>query len=230
MRTQIKYIFSSLVYGSILFLMACNSQSSSITEEQVPVDVETAYFSLSKEVQTEVLGTQVKSMSEMRKELLAKADADGDGQLSEAEKSALRAQWKEMKAQIKAELKAKLDTDQDGDVSPEEKKAGLDNMGQKIKEAIQSKHEEMRVAQEASREEVKAACSEVRGQGAQLQKPEDTGKPDEAQVELDECKTIAAEERDKLQTMLKDFLAALKLEMEELKGLLATVETQNETI
>jgi hypothetical protein len=34
--------------------------------------------------------TQVKSMSEMHKELLAQAD--GDGQLSEDEKSALRAQ------------------------------------------------------------------------------------------------------------------------------------------
>jgi len=230
MRTQAQHIFSLVVYGSFFFLMACNTPSSSVTEEQGPLDVEAAYFNLSKEVQTEVLGTQVKSISEMRKDLLAKADTDGDGLLSDGEKSALRAQWKEMKAQIKTELKADLDTDQDGEVSPEEKKAGLDNMGQKIKEAIQSKHEEMRLAQEAAREKVKAACAEVRGQGAQLQKPEGAGKSADAQAELDECQAIAAEEREKLQTMLKESLAALKQEMDELKGILVTVESQYETI
>lgn len=230
MRTQAKQIFSLVVHGSFLFLMACHTPSSSETEEQDPLDVESVYFNLSKEVQTEVLGTQVKSMSEMRKELLAQGDTDGDGQLSEDEKSALRAQWQEMKAQIMAEMKAALDTDQDGDVSPEEKRAGLDNIGQKIKAAIQSKHEEMHAAQEAAREKVRAACAQVRGQDAQLQKPEGTDKSDKVQAELDDCQTIAKEEREKLQTLLKDSLAALKQEVDELKSILATVESQNQTI
>ncbi|MDQ3231558.1 MAG: hypothetical protein M3Q07_07030 [Pseudobdellovibrionaceae bacterium] len=214
-----------IVYGATLFLLACNNPNSTQSVEQGPVDIESAYFNLSKEAQAEVLGTQVKSQSEMRKELLAKADADGDGQLSEEEKAALRLQWKELKAEMKAELKAKLDKDQDGEVSDEEKKEGLEGMGQKIKAAIEAKHEEMRAAREAAKDKIKAACADARGQGAALQKPEDAGNAD-----MEQCQAVAAEEREKLQAAMEAALAELKQEIEELKGMLETVQTQNASI
>jgi hypothetical protein len=169
----------------------------------------------------------------MRKDLLAKADADGDGQLSEEERAALRAEMKELKAQMKADLKAQVDADGDGEVSPEEKKAGLDAMGQKIKEAIKAKHEELRVARQEARERIKAACAEARGQGAQLQKPEDAGNEadvDDLSAEMEACQAVMTEEREKLHAMLKESLAALKAEIEELKGMLVTVESQSATI
>jgi hypothetical protein len=209
-----------IVYGSIVLLIACNTPPSSESEVEGPVDVEAVYFNLSKEAQTEVLGTQVKSMSEMRKELLAKADADGDGQLSEAEKASLRAELKALKDEMKAELKSEVDKDADGTVSDEEKIAGLDSMGQKIKAAIQSKHEELRAARQAARERIKAACSNVRGQGSD----------EELAADLEACRSVAADEKDQLHTMLKDSLEALKAEIEELKGLLMTVESQTATI
>lgn len=209
-----------LVYGYIVLLLACNTPPSSESEVEGPVDVEAVYFNLSKEAQTEVLGTQVKSISEMRKELLAKADADGDGQLSETEKASLRAELESLKSEMKAKLKSEVDKDADGDVSEEEKKDGLDAMGQKIKAAIQNKHEELKAARQAARERIKAACSNVRGQGSD----------DELAADLEACRTVAAEEREQLHTMLKDSLEALKAEIDELKGLLVTVEAQNATI
>jgi hypothetical protein len=209
-----------LVYGSIVLLLACNTPPSSESDAEGPVDVEAAYFNLSKEAQTEILGTQVKSMREMKKELLAKADADGDGQLSEAEKASLRASLKSLKDEMKAELENEVDKDADGEVSDDEKKAGLDAMGQKIKEAIQATHEKLRTARQEARERIKAACSNVHGQGSD----------EELAADLEACRTVAADEKDKLHAMLKDSLEALKAEIEELKGLLATVESQNATI
>lgn len=208
------------VYGSIVLLLACNTPPSSESEAEGPVDVEAVYFNLSKEAQSEVLGTQVKSMSEMRKELLAKADADGDGQLSETEKANLRAELKSLKDEMKAELKSEVDKDADGDVSDEEKKAGLDAMGQKIKAAIQNKHEELRAARQEARERIKAAYSNVRGQGSD----------EDLKADLEACHTTASEEKEKLHALLKDSLESLKAEIEELKGLLATVESQTATI
>jgi hypothetical protein len=41
---------------------------------------------------------------------------------------------------------------------------------------------------------------------------------------------VAADEKDQLHAMLKDSLEALKAEIEELKGLLVTVESQTATI
>jgi hypothetical protein len=221
MKTRAQHITRSLlVYGSIVLLVGCNTPSSSESAVESPVDVEAAYFNLSKEAQTEVLGTQVKSRNEMRKELLAKADANSDGQLDEAEKAALRAELKALKEEMKAELKEKLDQNADGDVSPEERKAGLDAMGQKIKEIIKTKHEELRAAQQAARARIKEACADARGQSAN----------DDATAALDACQTIAAEEKEKLHTMLKESLEAIKAEIEELKGLLVTVESQSATI
>lgn len=217
--------------ATIVLLLACNTPSSSESEVEGPADVEAAYFNLSKEAQSEVLGTQVKSTSEMRKELLAKADADGDGQLSEAEKAALRAELKELKEQMKAELKARADKDGDGEVSEEEKKTELGSMGQKIKEAIKAKHEELRAAQQEARERIKAACAEARA--AQLQKPEgdrNEGVADEVKADLEQCQTVMTEEKEKLHAMLKESLEALKAEIEELKGILMTVESQSATI
>lgn len=209
-----------LVYGSIVLLLACNTPPSSESEAEGPVDVEAVYFNLSKDAQTEVLGTQVKSKSDMRKELLAKADADGDGQLSESEKAGLRAELKSLKDEMKAKLKSEVDKDADGSVSDDEKKGALEAMGQKIREAIQNKHEELRAARQAARERIKAACSQVRGQGSD----------EDLAAELEACRTVAADEREKLHAMLKDSLEALKAEIEELKGLLVTVETQSATI
>jgi hypothetical protein len=232
MRTKPQTITRSLVvYGSIVLLLACNTPSSSDSVEG-PDDVEAAYFQLSKEVQTDVLGTQVKSMGEMRRELLAKADADGDGQLSEDEKDALRAEWLELKEQMKAELKAKVDTDGDGEVSSEEKKAELEAMGQKIKEAIQTRHAELRAEQEEARERIKAACAEARGSAAQLQKPDGVGNQaaDGGNTGMEECKAVMQEEKDSLHALRKESLEALKAEIEELKGLLATVVSESTTI
>jgi hypothetical protein len=209
-----------LVYGSIVLLLACNTPPSSESEAEGPVAVEAVYFNLSKEAQTEVLGTQVKSQSEMRKELLAKADADGDGQLSETEKASLRAELKSLKDEMKARLKSEVDKDADGEISDEEKKAGLDAMGQKIKAAIQSKHEELKEARQAARERIKAACSNVHGQGSD----------DELAADLEACRTVAADEKEQLHIMLKDSLEALKAEIDELKALLVKVESQTTTI
>lgn len=234
MKTRPQHITRSLlVYGSIVLLIGCNTPSSSDSDVEGSADVEAEYFNLSKEAQNEVLGIQVKSQSEMRKELLAKADADGDGQLSEEEKAALRVELKELKAQMKAELKAEVDADGDGEVSPEEKKAGLDAMGQKIKEAIKAKHEELRVARQEARERIKAACADARGQLAQLQKPEDTGNQataDDLSAEMEACQAVMTEEKEKLHAMLKESLEALKAEIEELKGIIVSVESQSATI
>lgn len=213
-----------LVYGSIVLLLACNTPPSSESEAEGPVDVEAAYFNLSKEAQTEVLGTQVKSMSEMKKELLAKADADGDGQLSEAEKASLRASLQSLKDEMKAELENDVDQDDDGKVSDGEKKAGLDAMGQKIKAAIQTRHEELRAARQEARDRIKAACSNAHGQG------QGQGSDEELAADLEACRTMAADEKDKLHTLLKDGLESLKAEIEELKGLLVKVESQTTTI
>ncbi len=232
MKSKPQHITASLLaYGTIVLLLACNTPSTSESTAQSPADVEAAYFNLSKEAQSEVLGTQVKSSREMRKELLAKADADGDGQLSETEKATLRAELKSLKEQMKAELKAKADANGDGEVSEEEKKSQLEAMGQKIREAIKAKHEELRAAQMAARERIKEACAEARG--AQLQKPDDTGNPgaaDEVKAELEQCQTVMSEEKEKLHAMLKESLEALKAEIEELKGILTTVKTQSATI
>ncbi len=232
MKSKPQHITASLLaYGTIVLLLACNTPSTSESTAQGPADVEAAYFNLSKEAQSEVLGTPVKSSREMRKELLAKADADGDGQLSETEKATLRAELKSLKEQMKAELKAKTDADGDGEVSGEEKKSQLEAMGQKIREAIKAKHEELRAAQMAARERIKEACAEARG--AQLQKPDDTGNPgaaDEVKAELEQCQTVMSEEKEKLHAMLKESLEALKAEIEELKGILTTVKTQSATI
>lgn len=221
MKTKPRRTITNLiVYGSIVWLLACNTPPSSETYEEGPADVETAFFKLSKEAQTEVLGAQVKSQSEMRAELFAKADSDGDGKLSESEKAALRAELKALKDELKSELKVQLDKDADGDISDAEKKAGLDSMGQKIKAAIKAKHEELQSARQAARERIKAACSHVRGQGSD----------EDLAADLEACRSVAADERAKLHTMLKESLEALKAELDELKGLLVTVESQSATI
>ncbi|WP_141736316.1 hypothetical protein [Oligoflexus tunisiensis] len=222
MRTKSHHIgLSLLMYGSMLLMLACQGADPSESNDPGPADVETGWFNLSKEAQAEVLGTQVKSMGEMRKELMARADADGDGVLSEAEKAELRADWKDLKDEMKAALKAELDKDGDGDVSQDEKKEGLEGMGQKIKEAIQSKHEEMRAAQEAARAKIKEACAAARGK-----KDADV----DVKAEQEACKAVRTEEKEKLQAQLKENLDALKAEIDELKGMLATVEVQSTTL
>lgn len=232
MKTKLWHITQSLfACGTIVLLLACNTPPSSESTVEGAADVEAAYFNLSKEAQSEVLGTQVKSSREMRKELLAKADTDGDGQLSDTEKAALRSELKALKEQMKAELKAKADADGDGEVSEEEKKSQLEAMGQKIRQAIKAAHEELRAAQQEARERIKAACAEARG--AQLQKPEDEaqqGAADEVKADLEQCQAAKTEEKEKLHAMLKASLEALKAEIEELKGMLVTVESQSATI
>jgi hypothetical protein len=186
MRTKLRPIASSLfLCGSLFLMLACEGADPSLSGEQGPADVEEGWFQLSKEAQAEVLGTQVKSLGEMRRELMAKADTDGDGVLSEAEKAELRASWKALKDEMKAALKAELDADGDGDVSQEEKKEALESMGQKIKEAIQSKHEEMRAAQDAARAKIEEVCAATRGK-------KEAGV--DVKAEMEACKAVRTEE------------------------------------
>jgi len=242
MKVQFKVLVKSvLIASAVIGSTACNKTNTSPAAEEAPADIESAYFGLSAEVQKEILGVEARPLADVRKELLAKADKDGDGILSEEEKSDLRAQWKEMKEQLRAELKASLDKDQDGAVSPEEKKAGLEQLGQQIKTAIQSALEGIRTAQQETREKIKAACSS----SDDAEKPEATALKDgagrsanqgpaddldesstdqEIEKELNACQTVVQAEKEKMQATLKAALEKLHAELDELKGKLGSIE------
>ncbi|WP_141734198.1 EF-hand domain-containing protein [Oligoflexus tunisiensis] len=222
------------------------SSNNNPATDNTPADIESAYLSLSAEVQKEILGVEAIPVATVRKELLAKADTDGDGTLSEAEKSALKAQWKEMKEQLRAELKAALDSDKDGEVSAEEKKAGLEQLGQQVRTAIQDTLAEIRSAQEDARAKIKAACSQAGERG----KPEEAaalkegagrsanaGPPDdldegaldqEIEKEMNACQTVVQEEKEKMRELLKASLEKLHTELDELKGKLGSIEEAQE--
>lgn len=243
MKVQLNMVLSIAVVMSAVMSTACNKTNSTTATEEAPMDIESAYLSLSAEVQKEILGVEARSSADVRRELMAKADTDGDGQLSEQEKADLKAQWAELKEQMRAELKASLDKDKDGTVTPEEKKAGLENLGQDIKTAIQSKREEIRAAQEATREKIKAACSNG-GQGGKPEEPapalregagrsanagpaDDLDEPSmnqEIEKELNACQTVVQAEKEKMHEMLKQSLEQLHAELDELKGKLDSIE------
>jgi hypothetical protein len=242
MKVQLNLVCQAALIAAAILGTACN-KTASTTADEAPVDIESAYFALSAEVQKEVFGAEVMPIAEVRKELLAKADKDGDGQLSDEEKAALKADWKEMKEKLRAEMKAALDKDKDGEVSPEEKKAGLDAMGQQIKAAIRSTLEEIRAAQEATRTAIKAACAKG-GEGGKPEavaaalkegagRSENPGPPDdldadrmnkEIERELNECQTVVQAEKEKMHEMLKASLEKLHAELDELKNKLGSVE------
>ncbi len=224
MKVQLNLVLQATLVAAAMMGTACNKTSSTVAAEEAPADMETAYLALSADVQKEIYGAEVMPTAEVRKEFLAKADKDGDGQLSEEEKAA-------------------LDKDKDGEVSSEEKKAGLEALGQKIKAAIQETLEEIRAAQEEARAKIKAACSKSEEAG----KPEaettalkdgagrsaDAGPADdldadrmnkEIEKELTECQAVVQAEKDKMQEMLKSSLEALHAELDELKGKLGSVE------
>jgi hypothetical protein len=243
MKVQLNLVLHAALAAATMIGTACNKTNSTTAAEEAPADIESAYLSLSAEVQKEIFGAEVMPIADVRKELLAKADKDGDGQLSEEERAALRAEWKEMKEKLRAEMKAALDKDKDGEVSPEEKKAGLEAMGQQIKAAIQSTLEEIRAAQEEARANIKEACAKGDGAGKPEAEPAalkegagrsaDAGPPDELDAErmnkeiekeLNECQTVVQAEKDKMQEMLKAALEALHAELDELKGKLGSVE------
>ena len=69
----------------------------------------------------------------MRKEILAKFDADGDGKLSDAEK----AKAKEAREARHAEMIAKFDADGDGKLNDEEKAKARESWKQKHQEGHQ---------------------------------------------------------------------------------------------
>jgi hypothetical protein len=242
MKVRLNLVCQAALIAAAVLGSACN-KSSSTTPEEAPADIESAYFALSAEVQKEVFGAEVMPIAEVRKELLAKADKDGDGQLSEEEKAALKAEWKEMREKLRAEMKAALDKDKDGEVSEEEKKAGLEAMGQQIKAAIQATLEEIHAAQEAARAQIKAACGKGEGGGKPEEeavalkegagRSEDAGRPDdletermnkEIEKELNECQTVVQAEKDKMHEMLKSSLEKLHAELDELKNKLGSVE------
>lgn len=244
MKVQLNLVTHAALAFSLIMGAGCNKTSSTTTTaEEAPADIESAYLGLSAGLQKELYGAEVIPVAEVRKELLAKADKDGDGKLSEEEKAAVKAEWKEMKAALRAEMKAALDKDKDGEVSAEEKKAGLEAMGQKIKAAIQSTLEDIRAAQEEARANIKEACS----------KSDDADKPDadaaalkegagrsadagpaddldadsmgkEIEKELNACQTVVQAEKEKMREMLKASLDALHAELDELKGKLGSVE------
>lgn len=243
MKVQLNLVTHAALAFTLIVGAACNKTSSNTTAEDAPADIENAYLSLSADLQKEIYGAEVIPVADVRKELLAKADKDGDGKLSEEEKAALKAEWKEMREALRAEMKAALDKDKDGEVSAEEKKAGLEAMGQKIKVAIQSTLEEIRAAQEEARANIKAACSKSEGAG----KPEeeaaalkegagrsaDAGPADdldadsmgkEIEKELNACQTVVQAEKEKMRETLKTSLDALHAELDELKGKLGSVE------
>ncbi len=243
MKVQLNLVLKASLVAAAMMGTACNKTSSTVAAEEAPADMESAYLALSADVQKEIYGAEVMPIAEVRKEFLAKADKDGDGQLSEEEKAALKAEWKAMKEKLRAEMKAALDKDKDGEVSPEEKKAGLDALGQQIKAAIQETLEEIRAAQEEARARIKAACAK----SEEAAKPEaetaalkdgagrsaDAGPADdldadrmnkEIEKELTECQTVVQAEKDKMHEMLKSSLEALHAELDELKGKLGSVE------
>jgi uncharacterized protein YqgV (UPF0045/DUF77 family) len=243
MKVQLNLVYQAALVAVVMMTTACNKSSSTPAAEEAPADIESAYLSLSAELQKEIFGAEVMPVADVRKELLAKADKDGDGLLSEEEKAALKAEWKEMKEKLRAEMKAALDKDQDGEVSAEEKKAGLEAMGQQIKASIQSTLEEIRAAQEEARAKIKAACSKSDGAGKPEAEPAalkegagrsaDAGPADdldaesmnkEIEKELNACQTVVQAEKDNMHEMLKAALEALHAELDELKGKLGTVE------
>ncbi len=246
MRSQLKFALHTTILASlILGAGACSKTSSNTTEGSAPADIESAYMSLSADVQREVLGVEAKSTAEVRQELLAKADKNGDGVLSEDEKSQFRAEWKDLREKMKADLLASMDKDKDGTVSPEEKKASLDALGQKIKAAIQSTLAEIRVAQEAAREKIKAACAggkpeEAAAPTAMRDAPgkptgpaaSESTDPEAMKQEMDkalsECQTVVQAEKDKLHDLLKTSLDELHAKIDELKAKLEAIETKTQ--
>lgn len=243
MKVQLNLVLQATLVAAAMMGTACNKTSSTTATEEVPADIESAYLSLSADVQKEIYGAEVMPIAEVRKEFLAKADKDGDGQLSEEEKAAFKAEWKAMKEQLRAEMKAALDKNKDGEVSAEEKKAGLEAMGQQIKAAIQNTLEEIRAAQEEARAKIKAACSKSDEAGKPEAEPTalkegagrsaDAGPADdldadrmnkEIEKELSECQAVVQAEKEKMHEMLKAALEALHAELDELKGKLGSVE------
>jgi hypothetical protein len=61
--------------------------------------------------------------AEMKAKFMEKFDTDKDGQISDAEKEAIKAQFEAKKAEMKAKFMEKFDTDKDGQLSDAEKEA-----------------------------------------------------------------------------------------------------------
>ena len=61
--------------------------------------------------------------AEMKAKFMEKFDADKDGQISDAEKEAIKAQFEARKAEMKAKFMEKFDADKDGQISDAEKEA-----------------------------------------------------------------------------------------------------------
>ena len=61
--------------------------------------------------------------AEMKAKFMEKFDADKDGQISDAEKAAIKAQFEAKQAEMKAKFMEKFDTDKDGQISDAEKEA-----------------------------------------------------------------------------------------------------------
>ncbi|HYX31714.1 MAG TPA: hypothetical protein VE954_01280 [Oligoflexus sp.] len=246
MKVQLNLVIhAALAVSAMIGGTACNKTAATQAAEEAPADIESAYFGLSAEVQKEILGVEARPLSDVRKELMAKADKDGDGILSEQEKTDFKAQWKEMKDQLRAELKASLDKNKDGTVSEEEKKAGLEALGQQIKTAIHATLEEIRTAQQDMRDKIKAACSKSGDAGKPEAEAEPTALKDgtgrsanqgpaddldaestnqEIEKELNACQTVVQAEKDKMHEMLKASLEKLHAELDELKGKLGSID------
>ena len=61
--------------------------------------------------------------AEMKAKFMEKFDTDKDGQISDAEKAAIKAQFEAKQAEMKAKFMEKFDTDKDGKISDAEKEA-----------------------------------------------------------------------------------------------------------
>jgi Ca2+-binding EF-hand superfamily protein len=77
---------------------------------------------------------------EARERVLEQFDADGDGQLNEAERQAARAGFEARRAEKRAELLERFDADGDGELNETERAAAREEIGPGLKERFGGRH------------------------------------------------------------------------------------------
>jgi Ca2+-binding EF-hand superfamily protein len=103
-------------------------------------------------------GPSREDMEARRAEFMKQFDKDGDGEISEEERAAMREQFEKRREEFRAEMLKKYDKDGDGEMSEEERNTARDDMRSKFQEITKKydkdgsgrlEREEMEAAREA---------------------------------------------------------------------------------